>query len=157
MIKRFLFYGLAGWCLEIMWTGLESLINGDLRLMGFTNLWMFLIYGSAVLLEPLHDLISHWRWPVRGFFWLMVIWGVEYLSGLILATLLGVYPWYYTDSLALGGLITLRFAPVWFVTGLFFERVHLTLDSMEFANNRRRGLKIFPKNKSLSLKRKVYP
>jgi uncharacterized membrane protein len=133
MLKRLLLYGLIGWCLEIMWTGLESLVQGDLRLLGFTNLWMFFIYGSAVFFEPLHDLISNWRWPLRGLFWLTLIWGIEYLSGLILVSILGVYPWHYTDPLAVSGLITLRFAPVWFVGGLLFERIHRVLDTMEIA------------------------
>ncbi|NLP45166.1 MAG: hypothetical protein GX351_11145 [Peptococcaceae bacterium] len=128
MIKRFLFYGLLGWWLEIIWTGLESLINGDLRLMGFTNLWMFLIYGLAVFLEPLHDIIVDWRWPLRGLVWLAVIWGIEYLSGLLLLNILGVYPWRYTDPLAINGFITLAFAPVWFTAGLLFEKVHRALD-----------------------------
>nr|WP_052298672.1 hypothetical protein [Syntrophobotulus glycolicus] len=131
MIKRFLFYGFIGWCTEIMWTGLNSLMEGDLRLMGFTNLWMFLIYGCAVFLEPLHDRITGWRWPIRGLLWLMMIWGIEYLSGLILISILGVYPWRYTDPLAVNGLITLSFAPVWFIGGLLFEKLHLILDHTE--------------------------
>jgi len=128
MIKRFLLYGFLGWCLEIIWTGLESLSNGDLRLMGFTNLWMFFIYGLAVFLESLHDYIAEWRWPIRGLVWLAVIWGIEYLSGLILFNILGVYPWRYTDPLAVNGFITLSFAPVWFIAGLLFEKVHRVLD-----------------------------
>lgn len=133
MIKRFLLYGLIGWSLEIIWTGLESFVHGDLRLMGFTNLWMFLIYGSAVFLEPLHDYISDWRWPLRGLFWLLLIWGIEYVSGLILVSILGVYPWRYTGPLAINGLITLSFAPVWFVGGLLFERIHHALDTLKIA------------------------
>jgi uncharacterized membrane protein len=146
MIKRFLIYGLIGWCAEIIWTGLDSFVQGDLRLMGFTNLWMFFIYGSAVALEPLHDLISHWRWPARGLFWLMAIWGIEYTSGLILVSILGVYPWYYTDPLAVNGLITLRFAPVWFVAGLFFERIHQTLDALALTAPKKNSLRIFPRH-----------
>lgn len=133
MIKRFFLYGLIGWCLEIIWTGLDSLINGDLRLVGFTNLWMFFIYGSAVFLEPVHDFIAGWRWPLRGFVWLFIIWGIEYISGLLLVTILGVYPWRYTGPLAVDGLITLEFAPVWFTAGLLFERLHRLLDRYETA------------------------
>ncbi|UWG97855.1 putative ABC transporter permease [Dehalobacter sp. DCM] len=125
-----------GWSLEILWTGLNSLIHGDFRMMGFTNLWMFFIYGSAVFLEPLHDKISHWRWPLRGLIWLMVIWGIEYISGLILLKVLGVYPWEYTDSLAINGFITLGFAPVWFCGGLLFEKVHRKMDDFILLVNR---------------------
>ena len=58
MIKRFFIYGLIGWGMEIFWTGLYSLISGDLRLLAFTNLWMFFIYGAAVFLEPIHDIFQ---------------------------------------------------------------------------------------------------
>lgn len=130
MLRRYFLYGLLGWIIEIIWTGLESFVNGDLRLLGFTNLWMFFVYGSAVFLEPLHDLISTWRWPVRGLLWLGVIWGIEYISGLLLVSILGVYPWYYTSPLSIHGVITLEFAPVWFTAGLLFERIHRTLDGL---------------------------
>lgn len=133
MLKRFLLYGLIGWIIEIVFTGMDSLIQGDLRLIGFTNLWMFPIYGLAVFLEPLHDLIANWRWPFRGLFWLALIWGIEYISGLILVNILGVYPWRYTDAYAVNGLITLRFAPVWFIGGLLFEKVHRFLDTVRIA------------------------
>ncbi|RNC28540.1 MAG: hypothetical protein AWM53_01520 [Candidatus Dichloromethanomonas elyunquensis] len=133
MIKRFLIYGLIGWYSEIIWTGLDSLVRGDLRLMGFTNLWMFFIYGCAVFLEPLHDNITDWRWPIRGIFWLILIWGIEYLTGSLLHRILGVYPWHYSDPLAVNGLITFTFAPVWFVGGLLFERIHHALDIREIA------------------------
>ena len=129
MMKRFLIYGIAGWGMEVFWTGLSSLINGDLRLAGFSNLWMFFIYGSAVFLEPIHDIISGWRWPVRGFIWVLIIWGIEYTSGLILVSILGIYPWIYRGPLAIDGLVTLAFAPAWFVAGLIFERVHRTIDA----------------------------
>lgn len=131
MIKRYLLYGMFGWLMEIVWTGLDSMINGDLRLIGFTNLWMFFIYGTAVFLEPIHDRIMNWRWPVRGLIWVAFIWGIEYISGSVLVAILGVYPWKYTGPFAVNGLITLDFAPAWFAAGLIFERVHHALDVYE--------------------------
>lgn len=119
--------------MEIFWTGLHSLISGDLRLVGFSNLWMFFIYGSAVFLEPIHDTISKWRWPVRGLLWAIIIWGIEYTSGLLLVNVLGVYAWEYTGPFAVDGLITLAYAPAWFVAGLIFERIHRTLDAYQIA------------------------
>jgi len=135
--KRFLFYGLLGWTIEIIFTGMDSLIRGDLRLTGFTNLWMFFIYGMAVFLEPLHDFIAKWKWPLRGLFWMFLFWGIEYVSGFILVNVLGVYPWYYTDAFAVDGLITLRFAPYWFAAGFLFEKIHSFLDNIEFVRYRR--------------------
>lgn len=134
MLKRFFIYGLLGWSLEIFWTGLHSLLQGDPRLEGFTNLWMFFIYGSAVfILEPIHHIIRYWRWPVRGILWVIIIWGIEYSSGLLLINTLGISPWFYTGGYAIDGLVRLDYAPAWFVAGLIFERVHNTLDMYDVA------------------------
>jgi uncharacterized membrane protein len=129
MLKRFFIYGIVGWSMEVLWTGMGSLVNGDLRLAGFSNLWMFFIYGAAVFLESIHDLISDWPWPLRGLTWMFIIWGIEYFCGFVLQMILGVYPWLYKGPFAVDGLITLAFAPAWFTAGLFFERVHRTLDA----------------------------
>ncbi|MCX7922173.1 MAG: hypothetical protein N3B21_09210 [Clostridia bacterium] len=133
MIKRFIIYGLVGWSMEVIWTGLYSLINGDLRLGAFTNLWMFFIYGSAIFLEPIHDIIYEWRWPVRGLIWVVIIWGIEFTSGLVLKSVLGLSPWIYTGPFAIDGLIRLDFGPAWFVAGMVFERIHRTLDAYRVA------------------------
>lgn len=133
MLKRFLLYGIAGWGIEIVWTGLGSLISGDLRLMGYSNIWMFFIYGCAVFLEPIHDIIHNWHWFARGSIWVVIIWGVEYASGSLLYLALGVHPWLYSGPFAVDGLITLAFAPAWFAAGLLFERLHYRLDSLGIA------------------------
>lgn len=129
MIKRFFIYGLLGWNIEIIWTGMCSLIKGDLGLHAFTNLWMFLVYGLAVFLEPIHDIIRDWKLPARGIIWVVIIWGIEYSTGIILKSLIGQYPWLYEGNFAVDGLVRLDYAPAWFLAGLIFEQVHKTLDS----------------------------
>lgn len=126
MIQRFLVYGLLGWGLEIVWTGFLSALSGDLRLLSTTYLWMFPIYGSAVLLEPLHNGIRHYPWWLRGLFWAAAIWTIELSSGAIINALTGVIPWDYTGDTPwqLGGLIRLDMAPLWFGVGFLFERLH---------------------------------
>jgi uncharacterized membrane protein len=131
MIKRFVIYGFLGWSIEIIWTGIASLLNGDLRLFAYTSIWMFFIYGLAVFLEPIHDIIRRWRWPVRGIIWVLIIWGIEYTTGIALVKVLGVHPWLYQGSFAVDGLVRVDFAPAWFIAGLIFERIHLMLDSLE--------------------------
>ena len=44
---------MAGWCMEILWTGLHSFRVRDPKLTGHSSLWMFPIYGCAAFLEPL--------------------------------------------------------------------------------------------------------
>jgi uncharacterized membrane protein len=124
-LKHFLVYGGGGWVLEVMWTGLSSLLHGDPALTGYTYLWMFPIYGSVVLLEPIHDRIRTWRWFTRGLVWMMIFWGIEYLSGGLIQLLTGSVPWDYgTRFPAIDRLIRLDFAPVWFGAGFLFEYVH---------------------------------
>jgi hypothetical protein len=133
MLKRYFFYGLVGWGIEIIWTGAHSLISGDLRLLGQSNIWMFFIYGCAVFLEPIHHAIKGWHFMARGLLWIIIIWSIEYASGWLLYTILGVYPWYYSDFLAVNGLITFAYAPAWFIAGMVFEGLHKGLDNIGIA------------------------
>ena len=128
MKKRFLIYGIAGWILEIIWTGLGSLLAGDLTLRCKTYLWMLPIYGMAVFMEPVYHKIKTYSWVARGFVWMIVIFAIEYCSGLTLKTMVGVYAWNYSDTpLHIGGLIRLDYAPVWFAAGLLFEKAYCYL------------------------------
>lgn len=124
MLTRFIIYGLLGWNMEVFWTGLMSGLNGNPRLAAHTYLWMFPIYGLAVLLEPLHDRIRCLHWYLRGMTWVLVIWAVEFTTGGLLRLLVGTSPWIYRDGWQVYGLIRLDMAPLWFVTGLLFEKLH---------------------------------
>ena len=134
MLKRFIIYGLIGWSMEIIWTGSGSFfLSKDITLHAYTNLWMFFIYGSAVFLEPVHDVISGWRWPLRGVIWVVIIWGMEYTSGILMTYLLGINPWTYTGPFAIDGIVRVDYAPAWFIAGLIFERIHHSLDRFGIA------------------------
>lgn len=111
--------------MEIFWTGLGSLLRGDIKLQGRTYLWMFPIYGLAILLEPLHNAIRHWPVLARGSIYALCILFAEYTSGWLLHTSVGVCPWDYSGTpLSLRGYIRLDYAPAWFVAGLLFEKLH---------------------------------
>jgi len=116
--------------MEILWTGLGSLLLGNWQLISFTYLWMFPIYCTAVFMEPLHDRISNFRWYFRGLIWAALIFLIEYTSGGVLCYVLGRCPWDYSGvtPYSINGFIRLDFAPAWFVVGLLFEKVHLALD-----------------------------
>lgn len=129
-ITRFLIYGLIGLTIEVIYTGLSSLIAGDYSMHGFTFLVMLPIYGLAVFLEPLHERLRLLPWWSRGLIYLATFWGIEYLSGSILSLILGRCPWVYADPLNINGLITLRMAPEWFLAGLAFEKLHDFLDAL---------------------------
>ncbi|HEY5562057.1 MAG TPA: hypothetical protein VIK72_09945 [Clostridiaceae bacterium] len=122
---RFLIYGLGGWCLEIFWTGLGSLLSGDMTLPGRTSIWMFLIYGLAVFIEPIHEKLRGRSVFIRGGVYALTIYFIEFTTGLTLKLLLGTCPWSYSGiPLSIYGIITLSYLPVWFLTGLLFERTH---------------------------------
>ena len=131
MLIRFLLYGLAGWCGEILWTALREKVTGcqlDWKLRGTTYLWMFPIYGGALLLlfEPAHDALRTWAWPLRGLIYAVGSFAVEYLAGWLLRKVTGVCPWDYRGHSRwhVHGLIRLDYAPVWFTVGLGIEWLH---------------------------------
>ena len=132
---NFLKCGVAGWCLEIVFTSVESIMARDLRLMGRTSLWMFPIYGMGAMLGPISRGIDRWIGDARGLslrdkFWrhglndMVLIFVAEYVTGTFLKAR-NMCPWDYSGRLFnIDGLIRLDFAPFWFGTGLLFE--HLT-------------------------------
>jgi uncharacterized membrane protein len=127
-LYRFIIYGIAGWMMEVTFTGLGSLLRADPRLMGWTYLWMFPIYGMAVFLEPIHDMIRHVPWWVRGVTWAGIILMAEYLTGMAIRLLTGVCPWDYgSRAFAMNGVMRLDYGIFWFFVGLGFERLHDSL------------------------------
>ena len=64
--KNFLKCGLAGWCMEILFTSADSLRRRDMTLKGTTSLWMFptiayalpFIYNKLSLLPYLGAVMS---------------------------------------------------------------------------------------------------
>lgn len=128
---HFIIYGLSGLLLEILWTGLSSLISGDFALTGHTYIWMFFIYGLAIFFESIHDKIRRYNFLIRGFIWVFLIYLIEFTSGFILDILIGYCPWDYkkSTSLTFFGYIRLDYFPAWFVVGLIFEKYHDFLDN----------------------------
>ncbi len=128
---KFIIYGIIGWCLEVTWTGLGSLISGDYRLTSTTSLWMFPIYGLVVCFEPFYDRLLGMPMWVRGVFYMVMIFIAEYVTGGLIRQLTGQCPWDYTGSIfSINGLIRLDYAPVWFVAGLIYERIHVFLQTI---------------------------
>lgn len=121
---RYIIYGFLGWNIEIIWTGLTSLSTGSRDLVGHTSVWMFFIYGAAVfLLEPVHAWIGNMHWFWRGCIWMLLIFVIEFISGMILKAI-GIQAWNYTGPTSILGVIRLDYAPLWFAVGLIFEKIH---------------------------------
>lgn len=128
-MKRFFIYGFIGCSMEVFWTGIVSLFKGDTALMAHSSIWMIMIYGLAIFLEPIQKMLKNKNWVIRGLVYMVGIFLAEYITGYIL-DMFNIQVWHYTDNLNLHGYITLSFAPLWFVAGLFFERVRAWLDNV---------------------------
>lgn len=123
LCKNFLKCGLAGWCMEILFTALGSLQKREFRLVGQTSLWMFPIYGSVCLLTPLFSFLKRFPVLVRGTIYAVCIFFGEFLSGNFL---MGkkVCPWNYERSRwNVKKVIRLDYFFNWLLAGLLFEKL----------------------------------
>lgn len=121
--KNFLKCGLTGWCMEIIFTAMNSLRRRDMTLRGNTSLWMFPIYGCAVVFAPLSRLIARRPLWLRGLIYMSLIFSAEFLTGKLLSRR-ALCPWDYGRSRwHVSRVVRLDFAPYWFGAGLLFERL----------------------------------
>lgn len=122
--KNFLICGLCGWCLECFWTGLNSIKkHKDRTLSCHTSVWMFPIYGMAACLTPICTKLKNRNALIRGGVYAALIYLTEYTTGVILKKY-GACPWDYSKArLNVRGVIRFDYAPVWFLTGLIFEKL----------------------------------
>jgi hypothetical protein len=121
--RRFLGYGASGWLIEVVMTGVCSVvIDRDGSATAKTYLWMLPVYGSGgLLLERLSGRVRGWRRPARALAYLPFIYGVEYGSGRLLRRFLGRCPWDYGCGEGTSRLVRLDYAPLWFLVALLFE------------------------------------
>ncbi len=121
--EDFLKCGIAGWCIEVLWTGWCSCLSHNLSMTATTSLLMFPIYGLAALIRPLYAKIKGLPVILRGLIYMICIFLIEYTTGSVLQYL-HICPWNYNSSkYNINGLIRLDYAPCWFVVGLFFEKL----------------------------------
>ena len=129
MFKQFIFCGGLGWCFEVFWTGLGSFLHHDKKLMSRTSLHMFPIYGTAVIIPPIHKFIKKANVFIRGCVYALCIFLTEFISGSFLKKH-NACPWDYSESVFnYKGIIRLDYAPVWFIVGLIYEKFLCTPDS----------------------------
>ena len=123
MKNKFIQCGIIGWCLEILWTGFLSFRQRDLSLTGKSSLWMFPIYGCAAFIGPLSRHLKGKSPLFRGNLYMLTIFLGEFLSGEYLKKR-HLCPWDYSDApLNIDGVIRLDYAPLWFFTGLLYEKI----------------------------------
>lgn len=129
--RNFFICGLTGWCMEILFTSAGSLLKKDGRLIGQTSVWMFPIYGMAVVIRPVYKVIKKLPALFRGGIYSLGIFSFEYLSGSLLKKH-HMCPWDYSDAAAnINGIIRLDYAPLWMLAGLLFERILCISDKVK--------------------------
>lgn len=125
MIKKYLLCGLTGWCMEVFWTGMGSAIRKDKKLTSNTSIWMFPIYATAVIIEPISKKMCSRKQNTicRGFIYSLMIFATEFLSGSILKKN-NCCPWDYSKAkLNIKGVVRLDYLPLWFAVGLIYEKM----------------------------------
>lgn len=122
--RNFFLCGMCGWIMECLWTGLHSIFSGkDSKLTCQTSIWMFPIYGLASLIGPISKRLSKLSRHYRGILYTILIFTVEFFSGKILQKI-HACPWDYSKAhFNLKGLIRLDYAPLWYMVGLFYEKI----------------------------------
>lgn len=130
---RALIYMCVGVTGEIIFTSLKSLITKkDLRLQGYTQLWVMPMYAvfSVLVFEPLHngirDIHILFRFAIYGF----LVFVLEYIFCVIYRFLVGICPWEYKGKWSVHGCINLPHFPVWGLLGLLAEQVHNYLGTL---------------------------
>lgn len=126
--------GIAGWCFEVIWTGLQNFKNKDKKMSSNTSLIMFPIYGSAILIKPISQKIKNKNILIRGCLYTILIFTGEYITGSLLKKH-NICPWDYSKSrYNIRGIIRLDYAPAWFVVGLIYEKL-LSIDTKKSFNS----------------------
>ena len=123
-LSKFITCGAFGWCLECFWTGLHSIQKRtDKRFLCQTSVWMFPIYSMAAFIEPIGKLMKGKSFLFRGSIYTICIYTMEFFTGTLLKKH-HACPWdYSTKKTNIKGVIRLDFAPLWFLTGLAYERL----------------------------------
>lgn len=123
MKLEFVKCGLLGWCMEVLWTGINSYFKKDRKLTCNTSIWMFPIYGMASFLKPLNKLICRRGILCRGIIYTICFFTIEYTTGIFLKKR-DICPWDYSSAkFNYKGVIRYDFAPLWFLAGLFYENI----------------------------------
>lgn len=132
-LKTIIGFVLVGVTMEIFWTSiLDAIKNKDPKLTGTSYLWMFPIYAVVpffyvLVLEYFPDTNIF----LKGFIYMSLFYLLEFVSGYIVKTLVGISPWDYNGysikfhgrkyKSNFMGLICLQYAPVWYIYGIIGE------------------------------------
>lgn len=131
LVSRLILYGLCGLFAEVMFTATWYFVDSvkyrhGWKLHGCTSVWSFPIYAMSSLVVERMFLFLNGKTSlvVRGFLYVLWTYVWEFFTGLILRQF-NACPWDYTGytHFNIMGLITLDYAPLWYIGSLFLETV----------------------------------
>lgn len=109
--------------MELLWTGFLAFRRREMKLFGRSSIWMFPIYGMGAFIGPVYRKLRTKSIWLRGTIYALCIFAVEFLTGSYLKKK-DLCPWNYSEcKYNYKGLIRLDYYPLWFLAGLFFERL----------------------------------
>lgn len=120
---RLYLYALHGYLIEVTFTAVWDLVvSGSLELRGFSSVWSLGIYSiSCMAMEKINGLLQRRGLAARALAHTCWIYVWEFTTGSFLKAL-GSCPWDYRHfRYNVCGLVTLEYAPLWFLCGLLFE------------------------------------
>lgn len=129
IILRILKYATLGVATEVIFTAGWDIVNSlkagekpNLRLMGYSYLWMFPIYALIPFLgDLLLPQIASLQFLLRWFIISLIILAIEYITGWILKKLTGKCPWHYETGLHIHNLIRVDWIPFWMIFAALIE------------------------------------
>ncbi len=131
---RFLIFALGGMLGEVFYGAILRGWGGDFNLHGQSSPWMMLDYGLfGVILMPVATRLMRVGLPLpaRAFVYMLIIYAVEYVTGIIFTHGLGLRIWSYEGiPYNLHGQIMLYSAPIWYVLGLCAEYLYRKVDAV---------------------------
>lgn len=109
--------------MEIFWTGIHAAGRKEWKMIGQSSLLMFPIYGMAACIGPVSRGLTKVPVLVRGALYMTGIFAAEFGTGMFLKHY-HMCPWDYSASpFNYKGVIRFDYAPVWFFTGLMYEKM----------------------------------
>ncbi len=131
---RFFIFALGGMLGEVFQSAIRSGWEGHWSMHGQSSPWMMLDYGlMGLVLMPMAVPMIRRGLPlvVRAFVYMLVIYAVEYVSGIIFTWGMGLRVWSYEGiPYNLHGQIMLYSAPGWYFLGLAGEYLYRKVDAI---------------------------
>lgn len=125
-----MFFGITG---EVIFTAFKALVlKKDLRLQGYTQVWVYPMYalGGLLVFEPLHLALEKYSIIFRFAAYGLLVFAFEFIIGSLLKRLIGECPWRYEGKWNIKGYISLPLFPFWGILGLVGEFLHNYLLSL---------------------------